>query len=174
MTWTQQWPQTVGFPDQAMSIATATQPMGGAAWQTPSPAGQEAASVQQQASQTQAQAQETAQQQGAPVVPAADVVESPTEIVVYVDTPGFEKEHLQIHADGNRIYLSGDRAEDATIDTDKGERPLVMERPLRVERTIPLPVQVDPEQVTATHDNGVCEIVVPKDETDRRHEIGFQ
>lgn len=172
MTRTQQWPQTVSYPDQAMTLTTATQPMGGVTWQTQSPAGREAAGVQQQASQ--AQAQEAVQEQPAPVVPAADVIESPTEIVVHVDVPGFEKDHLQIHADGNQLYVSGDRSEDSEIDADQGEHALVAERPLRVERTIPLPVHIDPEQVTASHDNGVCEVVVPKDETERRHEIGFQ
>lgn len=173
MTWNQQWPQNVGYPDQAMHLATPTQPMGGTAWQTQSPAGQEAATVQPQGSQMQAQAQEVAQQEPSVVTPAADVIETPNEIVVYVDTPGFEKDHLQIHADGNRVYLSGDRSEDAAIDTEEGEHALLAERPVRIERTIPLPVDIDPELVTASHDNGVCEIVVPKDETERRHEIGF-
>lgn len=174
MTGTRQWPQTVSYPDQAMTLTTATHPMGGTTWQPQSPTGQELAGVQQQASQTQAQSQEAALEQPAPVVPATDVIESPKEIVVLVDVPGFEKEHLQIHADGNQLYVSGDRSEGSEIDADQGERALVAERPLRVERTIPLPVHIDPEQVTASHDNGVCEVVVPKDETERRHEIGFQ
>lgn len=169
----QQWHQNVGYPEQAMHLAAATQSRGGTGWQTPVPAGQVATSVQPQASQMQAQAQETAQREPSPVTPAADVIETPNEIVVYVDTPGFEKEHLQIHADGNRVYVSGDRSEDAPTDTDEGEHKLVTERPLRVERTIPLPVDIDPDRVTASHDNGVCEIVAPKDETERRHEIGL-
>lgn len=173
MTWNQKWPQTVDYLNRAMSTGTASQPNGGAAWQPSSPAGQEATGVQQQVSQIEAQMEEAAQQQSAPVVPAADVIESPSEIVVHVDVPGFEKNHLQIHADGNRLYVSGDRSEDATIGTEKEERALVAERPLRVERTIPLPVEIDPDRVTASHENGVCEIVVPKDETDRRHEIGI-
>lgn len=51
---------------------------------------------------------------------------------------------------------------------------LLNERPLRLERTIPMPAHIDPEQAAAEHENGVCLITVQKDENDRRHEIGFQ
>lgn len=91
-----------------------------------------------------------------------------------MDVPGFEKEQLEIHADANRLYLFGDRSETAGVDSEQGEHALMAERPVRIERTIPLPVHIDPEQVTATHENGVCEITVPKDESERRHQIGFQ
>ncbi|MGB9964896.1 Hsp20/alpha crystallin family protein [Halobacterium sp. CBA1126] len=118
-------------------------------------------------------AEGAAQPPSAAAVPLVDVVESPDELVVRVDVPGFQKDQIEIQADANRLYVSADRSR-ADDDRDSDERALLTERPLRVERVVPLPMQIHPDQVTATHDDGVCEIVVPKDETERRHEVGFQ
>ncbi|WP_336036402.1 Hsp20/alpha crystallin family protein [Halobacterium yunchengense] len=179
MTWYQPWQAARTYAEQPGSVAgVSTQADAFTGPQGPTtpqyvPTGQQSTG-QQSGQAAQAQAESGVRPQQPASVPAVDVIESPTELVVYVDVPGFEKDDLEIHADANRIYLSGDRSEDAALNPDQGERALVAERPVRVERTIPLSVTIDPEQVTADHDNGVCEIVVPKDEHDRRHEIGFQ
>jgi HSP20 family protein len=128
------------------------------------------------------QAQVGAGQQGAEgmdvqppaVTPRVDVIESAEELVVRLDAPGFEKDQIEIHADANNLYVTADRSSEPAADTERGERALLNERPLRLERTIPMPAHIDPEQATAEHENGVCIIRVQKDEDDRRHEIGFQ
>lgn len=116
---------------------------------------------------------ESATRYAPPAVPLVDIVDSPDELTVYVDTPGFEEEHLSLHADGNTLHLSGDRHEDLLAD-ESDEQFLLTERPLRVERSIPLPMEIDPDQVVARHENGVCHITIPKDEREQRHEIAFQ
>ena len=107
-------------------------------------------------------------------VPMIDIVESGEEVVVYIDVPGFEEEQIDIHADANNLFVTADRSDDPVFDPDEGESALLTERPVRLERRISLPAHIDPEEATATQEDGVCEITVPKDEQERRHEIGFQ
>jgi len=107
-------------------------------------------------------------------IPMVDIVESDEDVVVYIDVPGFDEDQIDIHADANNLYLTADRSEDPVYDADEGESALLAERPERVERRISLPSHIDPEEATATREAGVCEITVPKDEQERRHEIGFQ
>lgn len=136
---------------------------------------------QQQAAQqqpTQAGQQQQAgsgeRRQPAAATPNIDVVESEQEVVVLLDAPGFEEEHITVHADATNLYVTADRSEDPAAGSESGERALLRERPMRIERAITLPGYIDPEQATAEHENGVCRITVPKDEEERRHEIAFQ
>lgn len=118
--------------------------------------------------------QQAKQQQSIPGTPLVDVVETPEELIVYVDAPGYEKENIDIHADANTLAVSADRSSNPSFDEEEGERGLVVERPLKLERTIPLPVHIDPEEADASYDEGVCEITIPKEEGEKRREIGFQ
>lgn len=120
------------------------------------------------------QSTEATQPQPPAAVPPVDIVESADELVVRMDAAGFDTDQIEIHADANNLFVTADRSGDQGFDPEHGERALLMERPVRLERTIPMPAHIDPEQATASHDNGVCKIVVQKDEEDRRHEIGFQ
>lgn len=143
----------------------------GAAQPAAGPAGPAGPQAQAGAGQ---QAAESMEVQPPAVTPRVDVIESAEELVVRLDAPGFEKDQIEIHADANNLYVTADRSSEPSVDPDRGERALLNERPLRLERTIPMPAHIDPEQATAEHDNGVCLITVQKDEEDRRHEIGFQ
>ncbi|MFW6003855.1 MAG: Hsp20/alpha crystallin family protein [Halanaeroarchaeum sp.] len=171
MSWNPEWerdPRYTGSAETPSQAAPAAAPGG--------PISSSPGSVQQPTASSapgQPAAVESAAQYAPPAVPLVDIVDSPEELTVYVDTPGFEEEHLEIHADGNTLHLSGDRHEEPPGDVSSEQR-LLTERPLRVERTIALPLQIDPEQVVATHENGVCHITIPKEEQNQRHEIGFQ
>lgn len=114
------------------------------------------------------------QQQAVPATPMVDVVEAPEELIVYVDTPGYEKDDINIHADANTLAVSADRSSKPSFDEDEGERGLVIERPMKLERTIPLPVHIDADEASASYDDGVCKITIPKEEGEKRSEIGFQ
>lgn len=124
--------------------------------------------------QTPGQTRKSDGQHPPATVPSTDIIETQSEISVRVDAPGFEKDQLHIHAADNRLYVTGDRSEDVTFDSTGGDHPLAVERPLRIERTIPLSVHIDPEKASAAHENGVCEIVISKGETENRSKINFQ
>lgn len=170
MTWNPNWQQNpwyTGTAGPATGQASSAATMG--AQMATAPGVQPAIAGTQEEQATQATTE-----YAPPAVPLVDIVDSPDELVVLVDTPGFEKEELEIHADGNALYISGDRQDRPAADPDKGEQSLRNERPLRLERSITLPMQIDPENVIAKHENGVCRITVPKDEQEKRHEIAFQ
>jgi len=157
---------TQGVPYTAAAWDATGRTPAGATTQSPQTAGAGAPANQQQAEPTEPQPPAA--------TPSVDVVESDDELVLLLDTPGFEEDQITVHADANNVYLTADRSDDAAPDSSEGERALLRERPLRLERAITLPGHVDPEQATAEHDNGVCRVSVPKGEDDRRHEIGFQ
>ena len=154
-------------------------PYAAAAWDATgrTPAGTTSPSMPQASgagTHTGQQQTETAEYRPPAATPNIDVVESDEELVVLLDAPGFEEDQITVHADANNLYLTADRSDDPVADSSEGERALLQERPVRLERAIALPGHIDPEQATAEHDNGVCRISVPKGEDDRRHEIGFQ
>lgn len=100
--------------------------------------------------------------------PLVDIVEAPDEVIVIADVPGFEEEDITIQADENSLSLVAQRSGDV----DGEYRIVQSERPPRLERVVQLPPNGDIDGASATHDNGVCTVTIPKDGTDRR-EIGF-
>ncbi|QLG27851.1 Hsp20/alpha crystallin family protein [Halorarum halophilum] len=105
----------------------------------------------------------------APVAqPLVDILETPDEVVILADVPGFEEEEITIQADESSLSLVAHRSNDA----DEEYRVVHSERPTRLERVVQLPPNGDIDGASATHDNGVCTVTIPKDGTDRR-EIGF-
>jgi HSP20 family protein len=88
--------------------------------------------------------------------PAVDVVDSPEEVVVYVDLPGTKKEMIDLGV-----------TEDAVTVKAKFERPagsyVLKERPeAEMGRRVKLPAEVKPEQVKAKYEDGVLVVRLPK------------
>lgn len=100
--------------------------------------------------------------------PLVDIMETPDEVVIIADVPGFEEEEITIQADESSLVLVAQRTDDATDEY----RVVRSERPRRLERVVQLPPNGDIDGASATQENGVCTITIPKDGTDRR-EIGF-
>lgn len=176
MTWNRNWPENAaanafdGDQPPAQQPVAAPMASAGNAAQQPAVGFHQSVNAAQQPMAARADQEQPAQAQQPAAVPPVDVVESADELVVRIDVPGFEKDELELQADANRLYVTGNRSREL----DDDEQALLTERPTRVERTIPLSVDIDPEEVTASHENGVCEVVVPKDAQTKRHEIGFQ
>lgn len=95
-----------------------------------------------------------------------DVVEDEDAVVVTADVPGFEENELELSIgnDGQMLYIHGQH----TVGTNESESNseetyLWQERQhTTIERAIPLPIQVDEEDVTANYTNGVLTITLPK------------
>ncbi len=89
-------------------------------------------------------------------VPAVDVIDSPEELIVYVDLPGTKKELIDLGV-----------TEDAVTVKARFERPAgtytLRERPeLETSRRVKLAAEVKPEQVKAKYENGVLVVRLPK------------
>ncbi len=92
--------------------------------------------------------------------PALDLSETEKEFVARLEVPGFHKENLDVHYDGEMLVLSGHR----TLQKDQeGEDFLWHEREEgQFMRSIRLPKPVDEKKVKAEYQEGVLTVSLPK------------
>ena len=79
--------------------------------------------------------------------------EKENEYVVRVEVPGFEASELEVNLRGNMLTI---RAEHGKETEATAEVPYA-----RLERTVTLPMGVNPEAVEARYHNGVLEVHLP-------------
>ncbi|MCR3923543.1 MAG: Hsp20/alpha crystallin family protein [Firmicutes bacterium] len=92
--------------------------------------------------------------------PAVDVHETNNEVIVSADIPGVDPTELNVTVDDMQITISGE-IERGADRTEEGYR--IMERRMgRFSRTIPLPVEVKPDETWADYTRGVLEIRMNK------------
>jgi HSP20 family protein len=92
--------------------------------------------------------------------PAMDVIENDNEVVIRVDLPGLSPDDLNIQVDGDLLTISG---QFASADEQEGERYHYRERRAgEFKRGLRLSDLIDAEHVTATFENGVLNLTLPK------------
>jgi HSP20 family protein len=97
---------------------------------------------------------------GAAFTPAADVLVRDGDMLLSMDVPGLTADDLEIEFVDGYLTVRGERRRP---DVDEGTQWMHTERAFgRFERAIALPEGVDPEGITATVDNGVLSLTVPK------------
>lgn len=84
------------------------------------------------------------------VAPPVDVYENKDEILILADLPGVTKEALSIQLEKSELVITGPRPD------------LQGERAFDFRRTFGLPQGIDAEKVSATLQNGVLRVVLPK------------
>ena len=104
-------------------------------------------------------------------VPAMDLLETADHFVLRADLPGMTQEDVNIELEENTLTVSGER---------KAEHEERQEGFYRVERafgsfsrTLSLPKGVNAEAVTASFDNGVLEVRIPKPEERKPRRISI-
>lgn len=103
-------------------------------------------------------------------MPRVDVLEQDEQVQVYVDLPGVTAEEINITLAGNMLTVTGTRSTGTT--TSIGQTVRVSERPSgQFRRSVPMPVAVDPEKVTASVQNGILSIVLEKSPTEKPRQI---
>jgi len=105
-------------------------------------------------------------------LPAMDLVETDEHFVLRADLPGVPESDVSIEVEGNVLTISGERK---TEHEDKHEGYYRIERATGAfRRMLTLPEGVDADAVTATFDNGVLEVRIPKpaEAKPRRVQIG--
>jgi HSP20 family protein len=99
---------------------------------------------------------------GRPWIPAVDVLETDEQVVVHVDLPGVDPEKVEILLTGNMLTVKG---ESLAEPLGKAETRHRHERPTGAfSRSIPLPVAVDAEKVSAQSKSGVLTVTLAKEE----------
>jgi HSP20 family protein len=89
-----------------------------------------------------------------------DIAETPEEIVVRADLPGFEKEDVRLRVSERTLEIEAGRKE---VKKEVTETMIRAERRVgALRRSIALPTEVDPETAKASMERGVLEVRVKK------------
>ena len=95
-----------------------------------------------------------------------DLADRGEEYVVTMDVPGYESDDIDCRLVGETVHVSGERERD-TEEAGAQGRYLRRERRHRsFDRSVRLPQPVDGESVTATVNNGVLTVTLPKIDPD--------
>ena len=101
--------------------------------------------------------------------PALDVTQNKDHVHVVLELPGLNKADIEISLQSGVLTVSGKRKTDTDRKEDETHR---RERFLgRFQRTIELPVEVNPEQVNATYENGLLHVTLAKAEEAKPKQI---
>ena len=105
----------------------------------------------------------------APMVPAADIYETPQEYVVELEVPGFKEKELSLEISDHRLAIKGAREETK----EEKERSYRLHERLErsFERTFTLPSEVDGGHASATFEKSVLKVHVPRLMTSEPHTI---
>jgi HSP20 family protein len=102
-------------------------------------------------------------------VPEADIVETEAQVIVLVDLPGVEPTNVDLVLVGNMLTIKGEQSADSAGVGGTVQR---RERPSGpFARSIPLPVPVDPEKVSAESRNGVLTVTLARQESVKSRQI---
>ncbi len=92
--------------------------------------------------------------------PAVDLREEEKRFVIEADLPGVKKEDIQIEVENSILTLRGERRFENETKRENYHR---IERAYgKFVRSFTLPSRVDASQISASHNGGILEVVVPK------------
>ena len=93
------------------------------------------------------------------VMPAIDMYEDGTDLVVAVDMPGFAKKDINLRINGNILSINAMRDQPEMLGTVHYRH-----RPAKIDKKIALPISVKEEDKIvgkATYENGVMMLKIP-------------
>lgn len=95
--------------------------------------------------------------------PIADVIETNNALLIKVEVPGMTDKDVTVELEGNVLTIRGERK----VETDVKEKDFRRaERAYGAfTRTFALPNNIDLDKITATTNNGLLEIEIPKKES---------
>jgi HSP20 family protein len=94
--------------------------------------------------------------------PRVEVRQTPDDVIVQAEIPGLKHpEHLDLRVQGTMVTIRGEVTRE--LPEAEGHDLLYTERVYgKFSRTVPLPVSVDPERVTASYQNGILTVTMKK------------
>ena len=100
--------------------------------------------------------------------PPINVFQQGDNILAIIELPGINKDKLQIDAKENTIRISGTKA----TDYEDGASVHRRERDFgQFDRTISIPVKLDPDGIKAEYHEGVLALFLPRAESDKPRSI---
>jgi HSP20 family protein len=100
--------------------------------------------------------------------PPINVFQQGEDILALMELPGIDKNELQIQAKANTIRISGKKRVDYSNDVSVHRRERVSGE---FDRTLSLPVQVDPDRIRAEYRDGLLALFLPRAESDKPRSI---
>lgn len=98
-------------------------------------------------------------------VPAAELTETDTALILKLEVPGIQPADLNIEATAKSISVSGERKSEVTSkDEDKTRSEF---RYGSFQRVIPLPIRIQNTEVKAEYKDGILHLTLPKAEEEK-------
>lgn len=104
------------------------------------------------------------------VLPLADVEESDEAYIVDIELPGVKRDDITLEITGDHLTVTGERRERQRVGLLRQQTRSTG----RFRYEVTLPSDVDAENVTATLDHGMLNVVVPKTESARPRKIAIE
>jgi HSP20 family protein len=98
-----------------------------------------------------------------------DIVDREKELIVRAELPGVEKDDVEVTISGDRLMIEAEREFEEEEKKESFYRHELGYGELM--RTIPLPVDVDVEHITAELKDGILNVVLPKVQAAERHTV---
>jgi HSP20 family protein len=102
--------------------------------------------------------------------PPINVFQQGDDIIAIIELPGIDKNNLQIQAKENTIRISGMKSVDYPNGVSVHRRERVWGE---FDRTLSLPVQLDPERIEAEYQDGILALFLPRSERDKPRTIAI-
>jgi HSP20 family protein len=107
---------------------------------------------------------------GTGAYPPINVFQKGEDLVAVIELPGVNKADLQIEAKENTIRISGNKS----IDYEDGASVHRRERPWGVfDRTLSIPIPINPDAVSAEYRDGVLTLSIPRAESAKPRKINI-
>ena len=100
--------------------------------------------------------------------PPINVFQQGEDLLALMELPGIDKNDLQIQAKANTIRISGKKRVYYSNDVSVHRRERVAGE---FDRTLSLPVRVDPARIKAEYRDGLLALFLPRAESDKPHSI---
>lgn len=101
--------------------------------------------------------------------PACEIRDEETHFSISLDIPGIKKEEIDLEVKENELHITGERKYSAKSEKDNVLR--TEKRYGKFSRVFTLPQNVKSEAIEAKFENGVLEIVLPKEERAQSRKI---
>jgi HSP20 family protein len=102
--------------------------------------------------------------------PPINVFQQGTDLLAIIELPGVEKSSLEVQAKENTIRIAGKKAISYPEDVSVHRRERISGE---FDRTISLPVQLDPDRIKAEYREGILALFLPRSEGDKPRSIAI-
>ena len=100
--------------------------------------------------------------------PPINVFQQGSDLLAIIELPGIDKDSLQIQAQENTVRIAGKKAVSYPEDVSVHRRERIFGE---FDRTLSLPVQLDPNGIKAEYRDGILALFMPRSERDKPRTI---